>query len=56
MCHHLLYVINFTTDTDMASYADENIPYASENTSCKVIEQLEDVLVICLQGLKITES
>ena len=56
MCHHLLYVINFTTDTDIANYADENIPYASENTSYKVIEQLEDVLVICLQGLKITES
>ena len=32
----------FTNDTGIASYADDNTPYAPENTACKVIEQLEE--------------
>ena len=30
---------------DIANYADDNTPYASENTTCKVIERLEECSV-----------
>ena len=32
----------FTNDTDIAYYSDENTFYASENTTCKVFEWLEE--------------
>ena len=35
-------LFSFTNDTDIANYADENTPCASENTTCKVIERLEE--------------
>ena len=32
----------FTNNTDIPNYADDNIPYTSKNTKCKVIERLEE--------------
>ena len=42
MWDHLLYVIIFTNDTVIANYADGSTPYASENTTCKVIQRLKE--------------
>ena len=42
MWDHLLYVIIFTNDTDIASYADGNTLYTSENTTSKVIQRLKE--------------
>ena len=42
------------SDTDLASYADDNTPYVSADTIDEVIKRLEMLLLNCLNGLQIT--